>query len=119
MKKRILVVLMVFVLLMVSSISAFAAIGELDPVVEALVDKANEEIDNLVDVAKLDADSEDLSNKDLMGIIVELKKETRAISKSAIKDARDIGFNDIHCYFMEVEIGDKIVKIDPLVVGGW
>jgi hypothetical protein len=120
MKKRILVVIMVVALLMVSSISVFAAVGDVDPVaVEALVDEANEDIDNLVDEAKIAADAEGLSNKDLMEIIVELKKETREISKSAIKDARDMGCNDIHCYFIEIEIGDKLVKVDPLVVGGW
>lgn len=119
MKKRILLVCMVIALLMISSIGAFAATGDVDPEVQALVDSANEDIDNLVDEAMLAANFEGLSNEELMEIIVELKKETRAISKSAIKAARDMGCKEIRCYFIEVEIGDKIVKIDPLVVGGW
>jgi hypothetical protein len=122
MKKRIVVVLMVVVMMMATSVSALAVEGspdELDFDIQALLEDANEVIDELIIQAQEDADHADLSNKDLMKIIVKLKQDTKEISKITIKEARDNGCKDVRCYFVEVEIGDKIVKIDPLVVGGW
>ena len=106
-------------MLMAATVCAFAVEGTVATEIQTLVDTANGDIQVLIDGAIADASAEGLSNKDLMKIIIELKKDTRSISQSAIKDARDMGCKDVHCYLIEVVIGEKNVKIDPLVVGGW
>lgn len=87
------------------------------------IDLANEQIDNLIENAIEDAElltTNDLKRYELEldKIIKELIKDVDKVAKEAIKDAAK---NDItvYCELIEVEINERVVLIDPLIVGGF
>lgn len=78
--------------------------------VQQQVDKANAKIDNLV--AKAIVKAED--NPDNVDKIIDnLVKQTNKIADKTIKYAAKKGI-EVYCEYEDVEIGGKIVSIDPL-----
>lgn len=119
--KKIAVFTLVFaVVFLLLSPVALAANNDLDKVIFQ-VEKANEQIYDLIDKAVEKADKfKDSKNEDksVEKIISKLIEQTNKISEKTIEKAAKSGA-EVYCELIEVEIGGQVVLIDPLIIGGW
>ena len=122
MKKLFTGILLLIVFLSTSGTNVFAAQND----VQELVNEANQKIQALIVVAKQEA-KEVMSNDSLtelekevlvQAIADQLVVETDTLAADAIANARALGYNVV-CDYKEVKIGDLIILVDPLRVGGW
>src|SRR6056297_1136120 len=112
-KKKIFV--LIFVLIMVTSIQVFAE-GDVNiEKAEELVEEANKDIYELIEKAK-EKDSENPG--ETQEIIAELINETEELSTETKEEGEELGI-EIICEYIEVDINGIIVLIDPLRVAGW
>lgn len=110
------IILLVFILI---PGVAFASDGDLKKVTTQ-VDKTNERIDDMIDKAVEKAEKfEDKKNADKLidKLIDNLINKTNKIAENMIEKAEKQGI-EVYCELIEVEIGDQIILIDPLRIGG-
>ncbi|WP_432667256.1 hypothetical protein R9X47_12680 [Wukongibacter baidiensis] len=118
MKRFLSVVVLSMLLVMVFSATVFAAED-----VYSLVEEANQKIEEKIEEAvekadELDPESSKYDVK-LDKIINKLIKETDKISKKTIKEAKKKYGATVVCEYVEVQIGNRTVLVDPLNVSGW